>query len=280
MPDPGATVGQPGPRPAQRPAGRRPGVALVLTAHGTRSPTGAATVAALCDAVRSTAVTTGEPWAAIREAYVDVQSPGPADVMRELAEAGHRSIIVPLLLSAGYHVRVDLRDAAAATPGTRVADTLGPSAELVAILARRLHEAGWREEDGRAVTLAGAGSSDPRAQKHVEESARMLGERLGREVVASHATAAHPRVTEVVERNAASGAETVVSTYLLAPGHFSRVLERSGAGAVAAPLIAAGGASVDGGMDVGGGPGERGPAVDVPPELVRLVLQRAREAAT
>lgn len=270
MPDPDAAVGQPGPHPTPTPAEGRPGTALVLTSHGTRSPLGAATVAALCDAVRDAAMATGEPWAAIRDAFVDVQSPMPADVVRELAATGHANIIVPLLLSAGYHVRVDLRDAAAAAPGTRVANTLGPSPELAAILARRLHEAGWREGDGRAVTLAGAGSSDPRAQKHVEETARMLGERLGREVIASHATAAHPRVTEVVQQNAAAGVETVVSTYLLAPGHFSRVLERSGAGAIAAPLVAAGGP---------GAPSEGGYAVDVPPELVRLVLQRAREAA-
>lgn len=244
-----------GPTPSAAPP------ALVLTAHGTRSPTGQAALLALSDAVRAEAARSGAPWRCVRDAFVDVQSPTPATVVRELADEGVRSVIVPLLLSAGYHVRVDLQEAAATAPGTLVAAPLGPDDALVDILARRLADAGVTAEDGAAIVLASAGSSDERAQAHVDETARRLAARLGRPVTASHATAARPRTADVVAQLAAAGRTAAVATYLLAPGHFSRTLAGCGAEVVTAPLV----------------PGST--PESVPSELVDLVLRRAQECA-
>ena len=86
-------------------------------------------------------------------------------------------MIVPLLLSTGYHLTTDLAGAARAT-GARLADPLGPDPLLVTALAGRLAEAGV--PDGTPVVLAAAGSSDPAAEADAAEQAGLLAERLGR----------------------------------------------------------------------------------------------------
>ena len=67
--------------------------------------------------------------------------------------------MVPLLLSVGYHVKVDIARAVKSRPETRAAAPLGPDPRLAALLDQRLREAGVTDND--AVVLAAAGSSDP-----------------------------------------------------------------------------------------------------------------------
>ncbi|MFP3394252.1 CbiX/SirB N-terminal domain-containing protein, partial [Brevibacillus sp. SIMBA_076] len=68
-------------------------------------------------------------------------------------------VIVPLLLSRGYHLGHDI-PAASAPYGDRVivAPALGPDPRLAEILTRRMLEAGLRPDD--RIVLAAAGSSD------------------------------------------------------------------------------------------------------------------------
>ena len=47
----------------------------------------------------------------VLEAYVDVHGPFVADVVEEARERTSDIVIVPLLLSTGYHTEVDLREA-------------------------------------------------------------------------------------------------------------------------------------------------------------------------
>jgi sirohydrochlorin ferrochelatase len=68
------------------------------------------------------------PQLAVRLSYVDVQQPRLADVVAGLDRP---AVAVPLLLTSGYHVRVDLPrglDGAVAAP------PLGPDTRLVELL--------------------------------------------------------------------------------------------------------------------------------------------------
>jgi len=75
---------------------------LIACAHGTSSPHGAAEVNALRDGIAGL-----RPGLDVREAYVDVQDPDLPAVVAGLP-AGVTAVVVPLLLSVGYHVKVDI----------------------------------------------------------------------------------------------------------------------------------------------------------------------------
>lgn len=231
---------------------------FVLASHGTHSPLGRSCVRALTQAVRLR-----HPDIEFVDAFVNVQDPTPDDVVRELSR-GPRDrgevTIVPVLLSAGFHVRVDLRRAADVAPGTRVVAPLGPDPRLAAVLARRLAEAGLRPDDARSVTIADAGSRGLAARRDINAMSGLLARHLRRAVAVSHASAAEPLVGDLVRENADAGRATAVATYLLAPGHFTNKIAHSGAELVTPPLIPP--------------PAADDPAA-VPPELVELVLDRA-----
>jgi sirohydrochlorin ferrochelatase len=143
-------------------------------------------------------------------------------------------VIVPLLLSNGYHLATDIAGAASAA-GARVAGPLGPDTLLVTALAGRLAEAGV--PDGTPVVLAAAGSTDPAAQRDAERQAELLAERLEVPVTAAFLSAAGPRVDEAVAELAArENREVAIASYLLAPGHFQDQLAGAGARWVTAPL--------------------------------------------
>ncbi|MBL0887811.1 sirohydrochlorin chelatase [Myceligenerans indicum] len=236
------------------------GPVLVGTSHGTDDAVGRAAVRALLDGVRA-----ARPDLDVREAFVDVQTPEVDDVLAEsVADAGS-AVVVPLLLSTGYHVRHDIARAVVAHGGAAVsAAPLGPDPRLVDLLADRLAAiddgAGLRPDD--VVLLAAAGSSVAAAAVAVEEVASGLADRLGRPVTPSYGAGAEPRVPAAVAaaRSGAPGTRgrVVVASYLLAPGYFhDRVLE-AGADVVTAPLA---------------------PSRTTEDRLVRIVLDRYEAAA-
>ena len=202
---------------------------LVACAHGTDDVAGRATVSTVVNGLRRE-----RPDLTVREAFVDVQSPEVTAVVDEITATGGTAVVVPLLLSAGFHVHVDIAEAVADRPAV-AAGALGPHPLLVDVLVDRLHQAGATESD--AVVLGVAGSSDGRAVVAVEEVAGILRERWGTPVLVGYCSAARPTVVEAVSAARATGAERVViASYLLAPGYFQRVLLRAGADAVTAPL--------------------------------------------
>jgi sirohydrochlorin ferrochelatase len=200
---------------------------LVACAHGTRDPAGRQAVDELrCD------VAAARPEVGVVEAYVDVQEPALPDVLRGLESA----VVVPILLSAGFHVHVDVAAAVdAAGPDVRAAKPLGPDPALVDVLALRLGDAGL--DGDHAVLLAAAGSSDLRAVLDVERTAMDLAARLDRAVTPVYASAAEPRVESAVAELRTAGRRVAVASYLLAPGHFHHRLRATGADVVAAPLL-------------------------------------------
>jgi len=219
---------------------------LVAAAHGTSSPAGRAAIGGLVAAVAAR-----RPDLTVRAAFVDVQPPEPAAVLASLA-GGRHARLVPLLLSAGYHVYVDLTEAARAVPGTTVAPALGPDDRLADLLRRRLVAAGLREDD--VVVLAAAGSSQQSAVEDCREVAAALGRLIDRPVAAAFLSAAAPRLTDAVVSQRVPDRRVVVATYLLAPGFFADLAARSGADVVTPPLLLADEAT--------------------PPELVDILLER------
>lgn len=219
---------------------------LIATAHGTSSPAGRAAIAGLVAAVAAR-----RPDLTVRAAYVDVQQPEPAAVLASLGGA-REGRLVPLLLSAGYHVYVDLTDASDAVPGTTVAPALGPDDRLAELLRRRLVASGLRDDD--VVVLGAAGSSQPSAVEDCRTVADALSRLLGRPVTAAFLSAAEPRLSDAVAAQGLPGRRVIVATYLLAPGYFADLAAASGADVVTPPLLL--------------------PDEPVPDELVDIVLER------
>ena len=208
---------------------RSGGPALVVCAHGTRAAAGAAEVASLVAEVAAR-----RPELTVLPAYVDVQHP---DLPTVLAGRDGPAVVVPLLLSAGFHVHVDIHEAVRASAGrVRAAGALGPDQALVAVLAERLDAVGADRADH--VVLAAAGSSDARAVIDVERMATALAATTGLPVSTGYLSAATPTVADAVTAARAGGARTVaVATYLLAPGFFTDRLAEVGADLVTAPLL-------------------------------------------
>lgn len=238
--------------------------ALVAISHGTSSPDGSAAVRGLVKAVGARLMRGGgmlpgaaghaaSGAAALRLGHVDVEQP---DVPATLASlpAGMPAVVVPLLLSAGYHVHVDLAEAVAAEGARAVelAAALGPDDRLARVLVRRLLEAEWRPGD--VVVLAAAGSSDARAVADCAEMAERLARELGAPVSPGYLSAAEPTLEAAVQRAAAAagaaggaaGAQrrVLVASYLLAPGYFQdlavETARAAGAAAVTEPLLRVG----------------------------------------
>ncbi|UKA53333.1 sirohydrochlorin chelatase [Arthrobacter sp. FW305-BF8] len=238
---------------------------LIACAHGTSNAQGAAEVNALRDAIAAL-----RPGLDVREAYVDVQQPDLVDVVAGLpadpgsaatadggaaagepAAAGISAVVVPLLLSVGYHVKVDIAKAVKSRPGTAAAGPLGPDPRLAALLDQRLRESGVTDND--AIVLAAAGSSNPNAAVSVEELADQLRTLRSNRIVPAYGASARPSVPEAVamlREEAAGGAgagesaggvsvggRVVVASYLLAPGFFHDQLAKAGADLVTEPLL-------------------------------------------
>jgi sirohydrochlorin ferrochelatase len=207
---------------------------LVACAHGTRNPTGRRLIAELALAARRL-----RPGLVTAAAFVDVQPPTVVDVVAELTTAGRDAVVVPLLLSGGYHVHVDIAGAVATSAATVAARPLGPDPRLAGVLRDRLVEAGADPADPlTAVVLAAAGSSDRRAVADVEDTADLLQRSWAGAVTTGYGAAAQPTVPDAVAAARRGGAERViVAAYLLAPGHFHDKLAGAGADAVTAALL-------------------------------------------
>ncbi|MFJ9818349.1 sirohydrochlorin chelatase [Streptomyces sp. NPDC101151] len=202
---------------------RRPAPpALVLVAHGSRDPRALNTVRALMDRV-------GElrPGLPLHLGHIELNEPLLPGTLAALGDSP--AVLVPLLLSRGYHVKQDIPEMAAAAPArVRLAAPLGPHPLVAETLYDRLVEAGWRTrmDDATrrtcAVVLAAAGSRDPDSATDTRRTARLLAARLGVPVVPAYASAAAPTVPTALRALAARGRHRVaVASCFTAPGRFA-----------------------------------------------------------
>ncbi|UYY80800.1 sirohydrochlorin chelatase [Arthrobacter sp. YA7-1] len=211
---------------------------LIACAHGTRNVEGQAAIRQVMAEIEAL-----RPGLTVVEAYVDVQEPELGGVVASLPE-GTPAVVVPLLLSTGYHVKVDIPKAITSRPEVSAAPPLGPDPRLAELLAARLRDAGLGDDDG--VLLAAAGSSLPDGSVDSEEQARQLAELLPNKVRVAYGASAEPNVPDGVAALRAEltgteategGGRVVVSSYLLATGYFHDQLSKAGADVVTAPLL-------------------------------------------
>lgn len=196
--------------------------ALVVVAHGSRDPRALSTVRALLDQVRAL-----RPGLPVHLGHIELNEPLLPDTLASLGD--REAILVPLLLSRGYHIKRDIPEMAAESRvRARVAGALGPHPLLVEALYARLVEAGWRtrmDEPTRresAVILAAAGSRDPESGLDTSHTAHLLANRLGVPVVPAYASTAAPTVRDALHTLATRGRTRVaIASYFTAPGRFA-----------------------------------------------------------
>ncbi|WP_309126984.1 CbiX/SirB N-terminal domain-containing protein [Microbacterium sp.] len=197
--------------------------ALLAVSHGTADVDGARAIAGLVERVARAL-----PDVAVHGAFVDVQQP---DAASALADIDGPVVIVPLLLSSGFHVHHDLHGVAAARTDAVVADPMGPDPLLADVLATRLD---GLDRDGAPVILAVAGSRDERSVPDAEGMASLLRERIDRPVELAYLAARRPDLPTALEGTP----DAVVATYLLARGYFFDLAARlSGEHALTPPLL-------------------------------------------
>lgn len=181
---------------------------LVTVAHGTRTAAGNLVAASL------TAAAGERLGVEARTSYVELCAPLFADVV---ASVDQPTVVVPLLLSTGYHLRHDLPAAVAAAPRSdlvHLGGALGPDPLLASAQVDRLREAG--ATPGQPVVLVAAGSSDPLATADLDGAATLLAEAWGAPVRLATLSGRGTRPEHVVR------AGDAVSPYLLSTGYFHR----------------------------------------------------------
>ena len=203
---------------------------LVTVAHGTRLPAGNLVAR---DLTAAAGRLLGLPATA---AYVELCAPSLPTV---LGGSDEPTVVVPLLLSTGHHVRHDLPGALAAAPGpVALGPPLGPHRLVAKAQAHRLLLAGARP--GQPVVMVAAGSRDPLATRDLSRAAGLLAELWRGPVTVATLGGIGRRPEDVVTSGCA------VSPYLLADGHFADRLRESCAPALAvADVLGAHGALRD-----------------------------------
>jgi sirohydrochlorin ferrochelatase len=205
---------------------------LLAVAHGTTDPNGLAEVRRLVNIVR-----TRRPELRVELCWLERAEPLLADVLAGLADP---VVVVPLLLSTGYHVKTDIAAAVARRPQTVVAGQLGPDRRLTQVVYERLM-AGREPDEQADVVLFAAGSSDPEAFEQLTAVAEQLQQRI-RQAESSDRIRVYPSFLSTEDGWATELPEDPdVANYLLAPGHFNDLLRtqaRAGLNArsVAAPI--------------------------------------------
>jgi sirohydrochlorin ferrochelatase len=134
-------------------------------------------------------------------AFVELASP----LLTSVLESPEPSVVVPLLLSTGYHVREDLAVVAGRA--------LGPDPLLAAAQVSRLGSTGACP--GSPLVMVAAGSRDPLATRDLMLATALLSEAWGGPVRLATLGGLGRRPSDVVRPGDA------VSPYLLAPGFFA-----------------------------------------------------------
>lgn len=203
--------------------------ALIVCAHGTDNVAGQRvlhSIAAQVSMVR--------PDLTVADAYVDVQEPSLTEAVESLAQQHDSVVVVPTLLSSGYHTEVDISAAVHDRPNVRAAGSLGPHELLAQVLRDRLVGVGATPAD--AVVLAVAGSSRAAGAADAEAMAEQLVRAWSGPVTLGYLAAREPSVDDAVRMARATGRRVVIASYLIGPGFFHDKLLHASADMVTQPL--------------------------------------------
>lgn len=178
---------------------------LLIALHGSPHPGSAVFGDELAAAVASRLgdVSVAPAWVDRRVRTIDA-------ALAEVREA----VVVPAFLTAGYHVGLDVPDAAALVRGVTITGHVGPA--LLGAVADRVREAGG---PGDAILVAAAGSNRPEALAELERAASGLGRLFGVEARVGSCYGDGESLESVASGLAADGfADVTVASFFLAPG--------------------------------------------------------------
>jgi sirohydrochlorin ferrochelatase len=177
---------------------------VLIVAHGTHSKLGLDVHHNLLAAIRA-----NRPNSTFALCWLDVASPSLTEALRETSGP---AVIVPVLLSIGYHVKRDIPAVIGDRPNTVQVSHLGPDARVVAAVFDRLRATpGWAP--GNRTVLIGSGSSDPEARTELDHAARLLSGLTGAPVSIAQLSDSDPL--------AGAGPSDDIASYLIAPGFFA-----------------------------------------------------------
>jgi sirohydrochlorin ferrochelatase len=204
-----------------------PNPTLLAVAHGTSNPAGLAVLYETIDLAGQAA-----PDVKLVLSFIQLASPSLIDAVQAVRGP---AVLVPLLLSTGYHVTTDITRAVSGRRDIAVTEPLGPDPRISAAAQHRLEEAASRftgsghAKVGRDRVVVSAGSSDPDALRQLQQ-------------VANHLTELAPGRVEVRQLSefdpfAGISSDALVVNYLLAPGKFDgRLRQLAGARVVGEPI--------------------------------------------
>ena len=178
---------------------------LIAVAHGTQDPNGLAEIRRLINIVR-----TKRPDLAIEMCWLDGAAPTLAALLPTVEGP---AVVVPILLSTGYHVKADIPAIVGDRPDTAISPALGPDPRISRVVYLRLIQARTEGQGDHGVVLIAAGSSDPDARAELTEVARQV-ERW------NHFPVSIGQLTDP-DPFAQAGPVDQVANYLLAPGYFN-----------------------------------------------------------
>lgn len=187
---------------------------LVLTAHGSADPRSAAITYAVVDTIRRL-----RPGLDVVPAFCEQTAPNLVDVLQTV---GPHAVVTPLLLADAFHARSDIPAMIAASGvDARQAGVLGEDDQLMAVLRRRIAEAGVSAQDsgvGVIVTAVGSSRPDANARTSTVASSVAIGTRwIG--TTTAFATGPKPSLPAAVLRLQQRGADRIViAPWFLAHG--------------------------------------------------------------
>lgn len=206
---------------------------VLLVGHGSRDPAGNREIETFAQQWR-----TRQPDWQIEVCFIEFADVLVDDGLAQAARAARRVIVVPLILNAAGHVKMEIPEhleaARARFPETEFIYTphLGACDPILAILKRRLHQAmralDMPDPRTTGVILLGRGSSDRMANGEVAKMARWLQEAGDHELVDIAFTGiTHPRLERVVQRHVRLGMmQLVVLPYYLFTGTLIARIQR------------------------------------------------------
>ncbi|AKJ27225.1 sirohydrochlorin chelatase [Caldimonas brevitalea] len=206
---------------------------LLLVGHGSREAAGN-------DDVRRFVATwqAARPGWRIELCFIEFGEPGLHAGLRAAAEGSREVLVLPLVLNAAGHVKMEIPEAIeharSDCPAVQFAygPHLGACDPILAILRRRLRSAmqslDMPDPRTTGVVLLGRGSSDRQANGEVAKMARWLQETSDHELVDLAFTGiTWPRLERVVQRQALIGMrQIVVLPYYLFTGTLMQRIER------------------------------------------------------
>lgn len=188
--------------------------ALLLIAHGTRTPRGGDEMEQLLALLRQDVALAGHGW------LEDFAEPDPVTAAGELVQAGATALVtLPFLVLGAGHAKTDVPELVAgihdAYPDLDLAhgSVLGLHSGLLELARQRVLDArGPEPVDGdEALLVTGSGSSDPDANSDLAKAARFLAETTGHtRVEVGFAGVTWPTADVALRRLAAAGARRIV----------------------------------------------------------------------